>query len=122
MTYLRVLGAAPADPEPVFGPTEQVLSRYRSYLIAERRLTTATAEGYVHFVRPFIAGRMSDEAGLAGMTAVDVTGFVLAACPGRARGSAKLIVTSHRFQLGEQRHCCSLACCFTEGKGTSFEG
>jgi integrase/recombinase XerD len=101
VTYLRVLGAAPADPEPVLGPAEQLLSRYRSYLIAERGLTTATAEGYVHFVRPFIAGRMSDDGlDLAGMTAADVTGFVLAACPGRGRGSAKLIVTSLRSVLG----------------------
>jgi integrase/recombinase XerD len=100
MTYLHMVGAAPAEPERTLGPAEQLLSRYRSYLIAERGLTTATVEGYVCFVRPFIAGRMS-EAGvdLAGLTAADVTGFVLAACPGRARGSAKLIVTSLRSLL-----------------------
>ena len=52
----------------------------------------------MHVVRPLIAGRMSDDGlDLVGTTAADVTGFVLAACPGRARGSAKLIVTSHRF-------------------------
>ena len=36
---------------------------------------------------------------LAGLTAAEVTGFVLAACPGRAIGTAKLIVTALRSLL-----------------------
>ncbi|WP_407341765.1 hypothetical protein [Pengzhenrongella phosphoraccumulans] len=35
-----------------------------------------------------------DQLDLTGLTAADVTGFVLATCPGRAQGSAKLIVTA----------------------------
>jgi integrase/recombinase XerD len=37
---------------------------------------------------------------LTGLTAADVTAFVLAACPGRAVGSAKLIVCALRSLLG----------------------
>lgn len=100
-TYLRLLGVAPTDPEPVLGPIEQLLRRYRSYLVTERGLAASTAEGYVYSVRPFVASRAGDDGlELAGITAANVTGFVLATCPGRARGSAKLTVTSVRSLLG----------------------
>ncbi len=41
-------------------------------------------------VRPFVATRLrgDDVLELAGLSAADVLGFVLAACPGRAAGSA----------------------------------
>ncbi len=51
-------------------------------------------------VRPFVTGRLHGEVlDLAGLSAVDVTGFVLAACPGRATGSVKLIVCALRSLL-----------------------
>jgi integrase/recombinase XerD len=61
-----------------------------------------TARGYLDAVRPFLAGRAGQEGGLelAGLTAADVTAFVLAACPGRAVGPAKLTVTALRSLLG----------------------
>ena len=66
---------------------EELLGRYRDYLVGERGLTAGTARGYVDFVRPFVATRLHGEVlDLAGLTAADVTGFVLAACPGRAAG------------------------------------
>ena len=79
---------------------EELLDRYRAYLLGERGLTAGTARGYVDCVRPFVASRVrGEELDLAGMTAADVTGFVLAACPGRAVGSAKLIVCALRSLL-----------------------
>jgi len=52
-------------------------------------------------VRPFVAGRLREGVlELSGLTAVDVLGFVLGACPGRAVGSAKLIVCALRSLLG----------------------
>jgi hypothetical protein len=51
-------------------------------------------------VQPFAAGR--ERAGrleLAGLTAAEVTAFVLAACPGRPKGTAKLTVTALRSLL-----------------------
>lgn len=101
MGYLRGLGAAPPDPQPAQDATEDLLARYRAYLLGERAVTKATADGYVHFVRPFITGRAHGDAlDLVGLSAADVTGFVLAVCPGRTRGSAKLIVTALRSVLG----------------------
>jgi integrase len=80
---------------------EELLGRYRDYLIRERGLTSGTARGYVDFVQPFAATRLHGGVlDFASLTAADVTGFVLGACPGRAVGSAKLIVCSLRSLLG----------------------
>lgn len=89
--------APPARPDPV----EELLDRYRGYLLTERGLTPATVVGYVHLARPFLASRLrGDRLDLAGLSAAEVVGFVLASCPGRATGTAKLIVTVTRSLLG----------------------
>jgi integrase/recombinase XerD len=63
-------------------------------------VTPGTARGYVDCVRPFVAGRLQGGVlDLGGVTAGDVTGFVLGVCPGRAVGSAKLIVCALRSLL-----------------------
>ncbi len=99
--YLRRLGAVP-EPAPVPAtPVEALLGRYQRYLVTERGLVRETARGYADFVRPFLAGRA--KAGglrLAGLTAAEVTAFVLATCPGKPKGSAKLTVTALRSLLG----------------------
>ncbi len=101
MAYLRGLGVVPPVPEAMLSPAEALLARYRGYLLAERGLAASTARGYVDMVRPFVAGRAVGGAlDLGGLTAADVTGFVLAACPGRSTGSAKLVVTALRSLLG----------------------
>lgn len=77
-----------------------LLERYRAYLISERGLTAGTARCYLDAIRPFVTSRLrGDQLDLTGLTAADVTGFVLAACPGRAPGTAKLIVTTLRSLL-----------------------
>jgi integrase len=82
------------------GPVAALLERYRAYLISERGLTPGTARCYLDAIRPFVAGRLrGEQLDLAGLTAADVTGFVVAACPGRAQGTAKLIVTTLRSLL-----------------------
>ena len=100
--YLRRLGAVPPlpSPEPAT-PAEALLVRYRNYLVAERGVVPETARGYVDAVRPFVAGR--EQAGgldLGRLTAGEVTAFVLATCPGKPKGSAKLTVTALRSLLG----------------------
>jgi integrase/recombinase XerD len=101
LEFLAPLGVLPVPQVVPPGPVEELLGRYRDYLIGERGLTSGTARGYVDFVRPFAAtclhGGVLD---FASLTAADVTGFVLGACPGRAVGSAKLIVCSLRSLLG----------------------
>jgi integrase/recombinase XerD len=100
MDHLAPLGVLPVPPEVPRGPVEEMLGRFREYLVGERGLTPGTARGYVDFVRPFVLTRLrGDLLDLAGVTAGDVTGFVLEACPGRAVGSAKLIVCALRSLL-----------------------
>ncbi|HZO96248.1 MAG TPA: site-specific integrase [Gaiellaceae bacterium] len=101
LEYLRRLGLAAAVAEREVTAVEALLGCYRVFLTVERGLTEGTARGYVDAVRPFLERRL-DSAGeleLRGLTAADVLGFVLAACPGRRRGSAKLIVTGLRSLL-----------------------
>ena len=101
LDYLAPLGVLPVAEQVPIGPAEELLGRYREYLLAERGLTTGTVRGYVDAVRPFVASRLRGEVlDLAGVTAADVTGFVLGACPGRAPGPAKLIVCALRSLLG----------------------
>ncbi len=100
LDYLAALGVRPVEEEVPPGPVEELLGRYRDYLLGERGLTEGTARGYVDCVRPFVASRVRGEVlDLVGITAVDVIGFVLSACPGRAIGSVKLIVCSLRSLL-----------------------
>jgi integrase/recombinase XerD len=100
--YLRRLGVVPEAPVPVpAGPVEELLTRYRRYLVTERGLGAGTAADYAAKARPFLAARK--EAGvlnLAGLTPADVTAFVAANCPSMRKGTAKLTVTALRSLLG----------------------
>jgi integrase/recombinase XerD len=98
--YLCPLGVLPVEGQPQRGPVEELLGHYREYLVGERGLTAGTARGYMDFVRPFVVSRVrGDVLELAGIATADVIGFVLSACPGRAVGSAKLIVCALRSLL-----------------------
>jgi integrase/recombinase XerD len=100
LDHLAALGVLVVLEEVAPGTVEVVLRRYSSYLVGERALTAGTARGYVDCVRPFVAARVRGEVvDLATISAGEVTGFVLAACPGRAVGSAKLIVCALRSFL-----------------------
>lgn len=100
LEYLAPLGVLP-PPAPIRqSAADALLADYRHYLLIERGLTAGTGRGYVDAVRPFVlsqvrAGRLD----LSGLVAAHVTGFVLAACPGPAIGSAKLIVCALRSFL-----------------------
>ncbi len=101
LDFLSPLGVLPPKPPIPRDPVEDLLVGYGEYLRAERGLSPATVDCYVYFARSFIVTRFrGDQLDLAGLTAVDVIGFVMMSCPGRARGSAKLIVTVTRSLLG----------------------
>src|SRR5712691_6065579 len=55
--YLRGLGVAP-PPVAVVPATvvEELLERYRGYLLVERGVQVEVAGGYLELVRPFVAG------------------------------------------------------------------
>jgi integrase/recombinase XerD len=98
--YLTPKGVLPTRTQER-GPVEALLDQYRQFLVLQRGLAERTAGGYADAVGPFVAGRLRPEGlDLAGLTTADVTGFVLAACPNRAVGSAKMIVTALRSFLG----------------------
>jgi site-specific recombinase XerD len=98
--YLRGLGVAPAAQEQPVTPAQELLDRFQRYLVSERGIGAATAEGYACFARPFVAARLAPGGpGLQGLTAADVTAFVVASCPGKPKGSAKLTVTALRSLL-----------------------
>ncbi len=102
LEYLRDLGVVPKAPEvEPDGPIDQLLARYRRYLVVERSLGSATASGYLAAVRPFLASRATpDGLALEDLTVADVTAFVVTHCPSQPRGSAKLTVTTLRSLLG----------------------
>ena len=76
--------------------------RYRAWLCSERGLAEVTVRNYADMVRPFVASRlnMAGELDLRSLSAADVLAFVLAQCPHRRPGSAKLLVTALRSLLG----------------------
>jgi integrase/recombinase XerD len=99
LSYLDQLGVLPRE-EVELGPVSALLERYRSYLLSERGLTPGTARCYLDAIQPFVTSRLrGEQLDLAGLTTADVTGFVVAACPGRPQGTAKLIVTTLRSLL-----------------------
>jgi site-specific recombinase XerC len=100
LEYLAPLGVLPIPLGVPPDPVEELLGRYHAWLLVERGVTSGTARGYVDCVRPFVATRARGDAlGFTGLNAAEVTAFVLASCPGRAVGSAKLIVCALRSLL-----------------------
>jgi site-specific recombinase XerD len=102
LRFLRGLGVAPPSvPRVSTTAAEVLLERFGDYLSVERAVTAETVEGYVHAVRPFLAGLGGDgELDLRGLTAARVTAFVVARCPRQSRGAAKMTVTALRSLLG----------------------
>jgi site-specific recombinase XerC len=85
--YLRRAGAVPV-PAPPSAPApvtaeEELLDRYRRYLIGQRGICEDGAHNYIRSVRRFLAWRATrEELGLGALKAADVSAFVLAECPG----------------------------------------
>lgn len=101
MEYLGPLGVLPVPSPAPADPVEELLGRYRDYLLGERGLAPRTVRGYVDCVRGFVRVRqVAGQIGWTGLDAAEVNRYVLATCPGRAVGSAKLIVTALRSLLG----------------------
>jgi site-specific recombinase XerD len=99
--YLRGLRVA---PQPVVAApvtsAEELVERYRGYLLVERGLEVKAARGYVDLVRPFIAGRVS--AGgveLEALTAGEVTAFLVAESRRLAPKTTQRLATALRSLL-----------------------
>ena len=89
-------------PATVAVEVEELLGSYRAWLCSERGLAAVTVRDYVDMVRPFVAARLNGagELDLRTLAGGDVLAFVLAECPHRRPGSAKLLVTALRSLLG----------------------
>lgn len=100
LEHLRELGVAPPAGEPARSEVDELLGCYRAWLCSERGLAAVTARNYA--VRPFVVSRLdaTGELDLRSLAAGDVLAFVLAECPHRRPGSAKLLVTALRSLLG----------------------
>lgn len=100
--YLRAQGAAPQQAAPASSPVEGLLAEFRVYLFQERGLVEATVINQERAARLFLDRRCLDHHGelaLADLNAQDVALFVLAECPVRGVGSAKLLVCGLRSLL-----------------------
>ena len=77
--YLRDVGVVPAPaPAGPLSAVDELLERYRRYLLVERTVTVDTAKVYVGAIRPFVAGfEHAGRLDLQRVTAADVSAFLL---------------------------------------------
>ena len=99
--YLRGLGVVPqARTVAPATPAEVLLERYRCYLLTERGQQPAVARGYVDSVRPFVACCAgAGSAGLAQLTAGEVTAFLVGESRRLAPKTAQRLATALRSLL-----------------------
>ncbi len=97
---------AAGQPAQADSPAEVLLAGFGRYLAAERGLAAGTVRGYVSHARRFLDG-LPAAAGLAGLSAKDVTEAVL-------RRSAAVSVSATQFFVAGLRSF--LRFCFIEGQ------
>lgn len=89
--YLRDCGFTLPASQQKPSPTEELLARYRRYLLDALGIADTSARGYVDMVRPFVARRaVNGQLDWASLVPADVTAFVRSARRGRSTGSAQL--------------------------------
>ncbi len=101
LDYLREVGFAPVcSPAVADSAVEVLLAAYRAYLIEERGLAASTVRNYVDVARQFVSEYCaSGRTNLCGLTAAQVSEFVLAGCRTRCVGSAAILVVGMRALL-----------------------
>jgi integrase/recombinase XerD len=98
--YLRGLGVAPAPAPVVLSAMEELLERYRRYLLVERVLTVESTRIYVTAIRPFVERfAVGDRLELDRATAADVSDFVLTEAERRQGTSICSVATALRSLL-----------------------
>ena len=99
--YLASVGALPPPLEQSRGPAEELLERYRRYLLVERGLRPGSVHVYVEVLQPFVAQFATDSAvELERLTAAEVSAFVLAEASRRRGTSIRSVATALRSLLG----------------------
>jgi integrase/recombinase XerD len=101
IVYLPDLGVLPAHVKVALSAVEELLERYRRYLLVERVLTVESVRMYVTAVQPFVGSFQIDgRPELGRVTAADVSAFVLAEATRRRRTSIRSVATGLRSLLG----------------------
>ena len=99
--YLRGLNVVP-EPAPLDAatPVEVLLSEFGVYLVQERWLAVASVSSYLHYAGMFLAGLPAPlSTALAGLSAGQVTAFVVGQSGRRSAWYAKAMVTALRSLL-----------------------
>jgi integrase/recombinase XerD len=101
LTYLRGVAGVPAwRPDVAESPVDRLLDSYRRHLRVERRLAPSTVRGHEDVARRFLSGHVQgDRLDLDGLTAAEVTAFVLAEARLRSIGSMKALLSPLRSLL-----------------------
>ncbi len=95
LEFLRI------TPDDTVGgrPVDDMLAQYRDYLRTERALAAGTVGQYLRFAVVFLSWPPLQGAGLADLTAGQVTTFVMTSCRQLNASQAKLMVTTLRSLL-----------------------
>jgi integrase/recombinase XerD len=101
LAYLREVAGVPAwRPLAVEGPVDRLLDSYGRYLRVERRLAPSTVRSHEDVARRFLSRNAEgDRLDLDGLTAAEVTAFVLAQARLRSVGSMKALLSPLRSLL-----------------------
>ena len=100
--YLRRNGLAPvAEPKVPGGAGEQLLARFRRYLLVERSVSVPVPDAYVRLVRPFVQVVAATDVELTfeRLDAAQVTKFLTGHLPGLGRKTAQMTASSLRSFL-----------------------
>lgn len=113
VNYLHALGVIAPAPIRELAPSEQLLQRYRLYLLEQRDLAEQSVLVYLTVLRPFVT-RLEDDGGLhlASLTAGKVADFLLEVAgeqrPGKAASTASALRSLLRFLYLDGVLPCSL--------------
>lgn len=103
INYLRAVGSAPPEVQAeLVSSVDVLIKRYVGYLESERGLAQSTVVGYTRAARSFLgssAVMSADGFDLGGLSAGDVTGYVLARCQRGPVASTKTMSSPLRCLL-----------------------
>jgi integrase/recombinase XerD len=108
LRYLRSAGLVPESAQPTrVGAVEELLRRYREYLVAERGVAKVTLVKYEHVARLFLNRPSVRECGIEKIDGASVTGFIaeesricgIGATKNRVKGLRSLLRFLHQEGL-----------------------